>query len=194
MDWTQLKNEYNSEFLETKISLRDWCHKKNIKYNTARRHIKVQQLQRQHNPSADNTNCASVKSGLVRSSHNGYSQFIDEKYVNAAKQIDSLHHELTHARSILAHQSDRLLWFNEQMTKHNEPKEIMTLFKAMCPLYDLIDRSMGRIASIELSIARLEHVQTSKEKDKAQTELLLQTLQQRRLDADKGQVTFNINW
>jgi len=194
MDWTQLKNEYNSEFLETKISLRDWCHKKNIKYNTARRHIKVQQLNKHHSVSTTNTNCASEKLGIVRSSHNGYSQFIDEKYVRAAHQIDSLHHELTHARSILAHQSDRLYWFNEQMDKHDEPEGKLAIFKSMYPLYDLIDRTMGRIANLELSIARLEQVQSSTAKDRAQTELLLQTLQQRHINADSGKVTFHIDW
>ncbi|MGF1698215.1 hypothetical protein L4C54_21390 [Vibrio lamellibrachiae] len=194
MDWTQLKNEYISDFNATKISLRDWCHKKDIKFNTARRYIKTQQLTKLQNPSETITKCASGKLSPVRIQHNGYSKFIDEKYINAAANIHSLQDELSLARSILAHQSDRLYSLSHQLDSDTEAEERLVQLKSLWPLYDLIDRTMGRVANLELSIAKLEQIKVGITRDEAQTKLLLQTLEQRSVDAAGNNVNYYFDW
>ncbi|WP_210446966.1 hypothetical protein [Vibrio crassostreae] len=194
MNWTKLKNEYISDFNATKVSLRDWCHKKDIKFNTARRHIKTQQLTKLQKPSSDNTNCASGELNTVRIQHKGYSKFIDEEYVNAASNIHSLQDELSLARSILAHQSDRLYSLSNQLDSDSPINATLTELKSLRPLYDLIDRSMGRVANLELSIAKLNQIKTGIARDEVQTKLLLQTIEQRSVSVAGSNISYYLDW
>lgn len=194
MDWDELRNDYISDFQKNNLPLRDWCDQKNIKYNTARRYIKVQTLKTNHMVSPSITECAPGNKSALPNRHKGYSQYIAPKYVDAVHSIHSLHYELMHARSMLAHQSDRLGWFNDLMDEHAQLEDKLSLFKSMTPLYDLIDRTMGRIANLENSIAKLEYMRINIEKEEVQKELLLQTLNQRRQSAENGYVAYDINW
>ncbi len=194
MDWKSLEKRYIGDFQKTNTSLRDWCHANNLKYNTARRHIKIQTIKQFHSRSSNSTKCASDTFSAVRTKHNGYSKYIAPQYADAANQVSSLEDELAYTRALLAHQADRLKWFNEQESSLEGFDGKLQLVKSMLPLYELIDRTTARIASLEMSIAKLQQIKQSIEKDEIQKELVLATLEQRKQHQQASQVTYHIDW
>ncbi|MDE1220214.1 hypothetical protein MCT05_04320 [Vibrio aestuarianus] len=209
-NWQQLREAYRQAYQDSQITLAKWCKENQLDYQCARKQIKVKEIkaefkkviktkrQKVIDPQPQKANTTSFKANnQVARVHGGYASLLNQDDVEIAQQIESLEDELLACRSRLVSVIKQRTELEGQLQNLNgSDLELKAHYMEVhTKIVDAEDRVIARIESITATLAKVERSQISNDKDKLQSKLIQQTIDQKSkvLGVD-DKVTYIINW
>ncbi|EGA67691.1 hypothetical protein [Vibrio brasiliensis] len=210
-DWNQTRQKYKESYIQSGISLAAWCKSHGIDYQSARKQIKVSEIkaecknvigtkrQKVITPQPQKANHGSFGQGnQAARTHGAYAKHVEEDDLRTASEVCSLDEELLVSRARLVsvlkqrQQLDNLL---HESRLAQDLEQCKYLSELLMKLVDAEDRAVARIESLCITLSKLKRDTVMIRKDKAQAELLEQSIMQRRAEQNKNdKVIYNISW
>ncbi len=156
--WAALQEEYIKDYTETGISIHKWCVKKGLKYATARRYIKINDVK------ANVTPKVVVYEKPKNLKHGGYSQYFT-KTISTMVSETSLNHELDLCRSRIHLVVCTIEEIQKRLGNDKVDVEVAaSLYESLFKADLALDRNIARVESITktLSSLRLDNLQERK--------------------------------
>jgi len=209
-NWQQLREAYKQAYQDSQITLAKWCEENQLDYQCARKQIKVKDIkaefkkviktkrQKVNDPQPQKANATSFKANnQVARVHGGYASLLNQDDVEIAQQIGSLEDELLACRSRLVSVIKQRTELEGQLQNLNgSDLELKAHYMEVhTKIVEAEDRVIARIESITATLAKVERSQISNDKDKLQSKLIQQTIDQKAkvLEVD-DKITYIIDW
>lgn len=209
-NWQKVREAYKKAYQDSQITLAKWCEENQLDYQCARKQIKVKEIkaelkkviktkrQKVIDPQPQKANATSFKANnQVARVHGGYASLLNQDDVEIAQQIESLEEELLACRSRLVSVIKQRTELEGQLQNLNgSDLELKAHYMEVhTKIVEAEDRVIARIESITATLAKVERSQISNDKDKLQSKLIQQTIDQKakELEVD-DKVTYIIDW
>ena len=213
-DWEALQAKFLIEHEQTGITAKDWCVLQGLRYETARRYIKVrkpdaktqakvnssvavknQKAAKKANPKAAKTEVATTnrkRGGQFGNQnariHGGYSKYFKDESIGELVQATNLDDELSLCRSRLHQIIATIETLQDHYEKAGSPETAAAVADSILKAEIVLDKNIARIESIERTISSISVDELRKKHIVADTERVEKTAILAGVNSVKGKV------